>query len=84
MMYICPVCGFSHLKELAYDEGLGSLEICPCCDYQFGYDDDDQHITHGEWRQNWIADGMIWDKGRSDPPANWNPREQLMNIGIKL
>jgi ribosome-binding protein aMBF1 (putative translation factor) len=63
---------------------ISSLEVCPSCNFQFGYHDDDQHITHEQWRQKWIAEGMVWDKGRTKPPPNWNSRQQLLNIGIKV
>ena len=36
----CPVCGYDGLYEPPYNEkGSGSYEICPCCGFQFGYDD---------------------------------------------
>ena len=78
---MCPVCGYPDLEEPAYKKDiLGSLEICPSCGYQFGYTDDARHITHAQWRQKWIENGMIWDEGRSKPPANWNPQEQLKRV----
>ncbi|MED4649062.1 hypothetical protein P9293_17030 [Bacillus inaquosorum] len=40
MKYTCPVCRFKGLTEPAYDkEGTHSYEICPCCGFQFGFDD---------------------------------------------
>lgn len=87
MTNTCPVCGYPDLDEPPYRNtpkgGLGSYEICPSCGFQFGYTDDATHVTHEQWRAQWIAGGMIWDKGRSTPPPNWNPREQLQNAGIK-
>ena len=32
------------------------------------------------WRQRWIEEGMVWDRGRTGPPPDWNPREQLRNV----
>ena len=85
MNNICPVCGYPELVDPAYDQdGGGSLEICPSCGYQFGYTDDDRHITHAQWRGKWIEKGMKWDKGRSTPPLNWNPKKQLENISVSL
>ncbi|MEK1832429.1 hypothetical protein AAAC51_36520 [Priestia megaterium] len=47
MKYVCPVCGYKNLEEAAYDEsGLASFEICICCGFQFG-DDDDVEIEEG-------------------------------------
>lgn len=40
MMYTCPVCNYNELDEPPYNtHGYGSDEICPCCVFQFGYDD---------------------------------------------
>lgn len=83
---ICPVCGNDGLKEIPYRDGVRpSDEICSCCGYQFGYDDDSEGITHEQWRMRWIDEGMKWwsDVGRQ-PPAGWNPIEQLKNIGVFL
>lgn len=82
--HICPVCGFDDLYEPAYDGDSGSLEICPSCGYQFGHTDDDSDISHEEWRQIWVQKGMPWDGIGIQPPANWNPKKMLQNIGIFL
>ncbi len=91
MKYICPVCGYDHLYEPAYDEegGGGSYEFCPSCGFQFGVSDDAYHITHNEWRQQWIENGMQWDDtgpgGReNERPPNWNPAIQLLKIGVQV
>lgn len=88
MKYMCPICGYPELDEPAYHgnekSGLGSLEYCPSCVFQFGWHDDDQHITHEQWRQQWITKGMPWGSKGVKPPADWNPRQQLLNIGIKI
>lgn len=52
MKYICPVCGYKGFDEPAYYdldkfEG-GSFEICQCCRFQFGVDDDVQ-LENGEF-----------------------------------
>lgn len=40
MKYICPVCGYSGLREVPYDKYVyGSDEICVCCGFQFALDD---------------------------------------------
>lgn len=62
MKNICPVCYFDDLFEPPYDNrGIGSYEICPCCGFQFGYDDfpnkKEQIIL---WREKWLAEGSKW------------------------
>lgn len=80
--HICPVCGYPDLDEPPYDDGLGSLEICPSCFFQFGFDDDAEHYTFEQWRNEWIQRGMPWSAVGQQAPVDWNPREQLKNIGI--
>jgi hypothetical protein len=85
MKNTCPVCGYQELSEPAYNELKNpSYEICTSCNYQFGYDDDSQHITHDQWRQQWVAAGMPWRGKGKRQPLNWNPVQQLGNIGITL
>jgi hypothetical protein len=81
MHYLCPVCGYPELDEEPLDY---SGEICPSCRFQFGYHDLDSHITFEQWRQQWITQGMIWDKGQSQPPPGWDPRVQLLAVGVKV
>lgn len=80
--YLCPVCGYGNLEEEPYGNGSGSDEICPSCGYQFGYTDLDSGITHEQWREQWIKNGMSWDGIGIRPPVGWSPRQQLQNIGI--
>lgn len=67
MNYICPVCGHDGLEEPAYNEyNLPSFEICSCCRFQFG-DDNDVEMTEGVflsreeamtvYREKWIRNG---------------------------
>jgi transcription elongation factor Elf1 len=81
MNFTCPVCGFAGLTSSPKDiHGHASLEICPCCSFQFGVDDDDRHWSYDRWRATWIAEGMQW-RGAQQPPADWSPRLQLAAIG---
>jgi hypothetical protein len=81
MCHICPVCGFPELEEEPRGELTGgSYEICPSCGFQFGVSDDDRGFTYEQWRQQWIDGGLVWDKGRTEPPPDWNPAEQLRNV----
>lgn len=85
MTYICPACGYPELHEPAYDSNeVPSYEICESCGYQFGFTDDNLHISIKQWRDHWISNGMIWNKGRSLPPLGWNPSQQLLNIDVKV
>jgi hypothetical protein len=77
------VCGLRGLEEPAYDErGTPSLEICRSCGFQFGFDDDDQHIPHEEWRRTWIEGGMRWWSSAVPPPPGWDPVKQLRDAGL--
>ena len=79
--YMCPVCGYPSLEEPAYNkDGFGSDEICPSCGYQFGITDDDEDISHEEWRTRWVKSGMLWYSKGYAKPENWNPEEQLKQV----
>jgi len=87
MANMCPVCGYNHLYEPPYgndNDDWGSDEICPSCGFQFGYTDRGKHISHDQWRQQWINRGMQWRGGGIAEPSNWNPKKQLLNIGVKV
>lgn len=80
-LYQCPVCGYSSLHEQPRSSsGGGSYEICPSCGFQFGVDDDDKGISHCQWREKWIAEGMHWYSKSIKPPANWSPSNQLSTL----
>ena len=83
---LCLSCGYNVFKDLGvypWDSDLPSDEICPCCGIQFGYQDmsrGKRDEIYAEWRERWTKGGMVWDKGRSKPPKNWNPVEQLKGL----
>jgi len=81
--HICPVCGFE-LRKPAYVDGQGSLNICPCCKFQYGWDDDARHETFESWRKKWVAAGAVLRVYGEDRPADWDPARQLRNIGINI
>ncbi len=60
----CPVCGYDGLYEPPYNEkGSGSYEICPCCGFQFGYDDfpyEEREQLFAQWRERWKNGGKKW------------------------
>ncbi len=81
----CPICGYSGLSSPAYfDSGEPTYQSCRCCGFEYGYHDEDLGYTHEQWRQKWIDGGMVWNEKTEKPPLNWDPRKQLLNIGIKL
>ena len=67
MKHTCPVCGYDQMNDDAYYEnGDASFELCSCCGFQFGVEDDveiDDGIflsrseAHDLYRANWLKDG---------------------------
>ena len=73
----CPVCGYGALKEAPYDSsGSGSFEICPCCGFEFGYDDQSEGKSHADYRKDWLAKGAEWFMPQYKP-KRWNLERQL-------
>jgi len=62
----------------------GSYEICRCCGFELGYDDEDQGISDNEWRRRWVAKGMLWFSPSRRPPPGWNPVEQLRRLASAI
>ncbi|GAB5902283.1 hypothetical protein OKHIF_03840 [Mycobacteroides chelonae] len=62
--------------------GLSSSEeICPSCNFQFGFDDLSEGYSDADWRDRWVAEGMQWHGGPDmPPPANWDPEKQLSEL----
>ena len=56
---LCPICNYD-LGFKAWDNGLGSQEICPSCGVQYGYSDSvgdslEKRIKlYGLWYKAWI------------------------------
>ena len=79
-MYICPVCGYDKLAEEPYDQdGNPSYEICNCCGFEFGFDDESEGNSFESYRQKWIDDGVKWFSDKAKPEA-WDLKKQLENI----
>lgn len=77
---VCLVCGYLSLEEPPYDAGGSpSYEICPCCGFEFGFDDGSEGLSYDQYRENWIKGGAHWFT-LSLKPANWNLEKQLKNI----
>lgn len=81
MKNICVVCNYQELYEAPYDDrGVPSDEICPCCGFQYGFDDDcccNNEDSYRKWRDNWITNGFKWFSEGRKSPVNWNPSAQL-------
>jgi hypothetical protein len=79
---VCPVCGYDKLAELPYNNGNASFEICSCCGFQFGFDDDDGNYSFKSYRDEWINRGFpVFNASKA--PAIWNVdilNGQLKNI----
>src|SRR5205814_3549027 len=59
--------------------GLPSYEVCPCCGFEFGNDDNPgtaKPSTFAEYRSEWIALGCPWFSPKCRP-ENWSLAEQL-------
>src|SRR5215469_13466424 len=82
--HFCPVCGLK-IARPAYTDGVPSLDICPCCLFQFGFDDLIKKETFDSWRAKWIRNGAQWSKSAiSSRPVGWDAKAQLRNIGVDL
>lgn len=80
MKFTCIVCGFNELEEPPYEEGDPSFEVCPCCGFQYGFDDLDQGYTFAEYREKWISEGAEWFSRSRKPKLGWSVEEQLKRI----
>ena len=74
----------SLMSSASNGTGGGSDEICPSCSFQFGFSDDDRGWSYSDWRRKWVDEGMLWDKGSSDPPSGWDPIDQLRHAGLLM
>ncbi len=79
----------SHSRRLPppYGEHFGfpSYEICACCGYEYGFEDDPgagSGTSFENYLKDWIADGCQWlIPGRK--PEGWNLDEQLNQAGLE-
>lgn len=83
LLKICPVCGFNDLEQTPYDEyGYPTYVICPCCGYEFGFDDSSKKISFLEYRRKWIEKGFRYFR-KNLQPVIWDLtilEEQLKNV----
>jgi hypothetical protein len=77
---------WSHPGPPPYERWYGdpSYEVCPCCGFEFGNDDNPGTAAPSSferYRQEWIAAGCPW-LDPSQRPAGWRLEEQLVAVGI--
>lgn len=79
MGYKCLICNYDGLFEEPYSNGIASDEICPCCGFQYGYDDfdDNKDKLYENWREKWISNGCKWYSRGRKPPENWDVNKQM-------
>ncbi len=76
-MYTCIICGHDKLTEKPYDQdGNPSYEICKCCGFEFGFDDNIEGNSIEGYRQKWIDGGAEWFNAKAKP-ENWDLKKQL-------
>jgi hypothetical protein len=73
MRFTCPVCYYAGMQEPPMD-----YNICECCGTEFG--NDDEVLSHGELRAQWISNGTRWFF--KNPPVGWNPWTQLLEANV--
>lgn len=80
---ICPVCGYDSLLYPPYDKhGYPSYEICPCCGFEYGYDDSDKKISFYQYQETWIRNGFNFNNMELKP-SDWSREkmeQQLINL----
>lgn len=65
--------------------GEPSYDVCDCCGFEFGNDDDPGTalgITFSQYRREWIADGAGWFSP-AQRPSDWSLDRQLMKAGLQ-
>ena|SRR5690242_7815117 len=65
--------------------GKASYDVCPCCAYEFGYDDEPMHPENArsfaKYLADWTAGGCHW-LGHRVAPEGWSLEEQLRAASI--
>lgn len=59
--------------------GFPSYEVCPCCGYEFGNDDEPgtgEPVAFEQYLEDWITNGSRWFEPNLRP-ANWNLATQI-------
>lgn len=80
--YVCPACGYPAMDEPAIGPVFGgwSFEYCPCCEFQFGFTEGNDGHCYGEWRDEWVRDGMQWRSQYPPQPPWFDPSFQVARL----
>lgn len=75
-------------KRVPYENiwGFPSYEVCGCCGYEFGFDDNPgngEGESFEQARQEWINNGCQWFEP-SEKPIGWNAEAQLRAAGLSI
>ena len=83
--YICPICGYEGLNAPPKDQfGCPTYEICPCCGFEFGFDDDSEGLSYQDYRDKWLKAGAPWFSRVEPRPDNLDLVAQLKRIGVQI
>ena len=64
--------------------GEPSYEVCSCCGYEFGNDDEpgtSEPISFKDYLLCWVENGCVWFEPGAKPQT-WSVGEQLRNAGM--
>ncbi|MGG4183556.1 hypothetical protein ABEW24_09295 [Paenibacillus jamilae] len=85
--FICAVCGYNELNYPQWDKhGFPTHEICNCCGFESGFDDDAKDIPESieEYRIRWLSEGANWFSSSKTKPLDWNLAIQLKRINVDI
>lgn len=82
--YICAVYGYDQLDEPQWEGKFPSYQICDCCFFQPGFDNDgaSDPVSVEEYRKRWLENGSQWRRSYQNKPEHWGARIQLKNINV--
>jgi hypothetical protein len=64
--------------------GMPSYEVCDCCGYEFGNDDEPgtgRPVSFETYRKEWIRQGCQWFSPNKKP-EDWRLDEPLRNLAL--
>ena len=83
MTFGCPVCGYDGLAQAPRGlDGASSNEVCPCCGFEFGFDDAVRASSYESYRKAWLERGAPWFSSARPPAPGWDLKTQLARVGV--
>lgn len=84
-----PISAALYTAQPPYEKlwGMASYEVCPCCGFEFGNDDNagtGPNSSFSEYLGEWIVDEKMQWLIPELKPANWNLADQLKKAGIPI